>query len=690
MEVPALLRGVTEVSFNPFQHEEVIMWMLQQKLARLRTPAIEEALRALPFRLHVPHVPRKSSSRAVARESYWDTFFGGAPVPTWLQCTCCQARVRCTKRTLFFVPSHSGLWPACGMCAKFLRYRGLKSPLEVISEHVSKAKTRMTFQAYFKNKRWVCPGFNKVYAVWRNAISRVQSRRPDRFRWFLLSPQDWLTVFLQSRGICPLTGSWLQLDGPCKISIDRIHNEHGYQTGNVHCTTVTANFTKQELDDEHFVSWWTQAKPRMLRLLDQSAQPSHFFSAACLPMAESKRRTAWDVLGVTSRAREEEIRTSFCALYTATDDVERQEELLDAYEILGSATDVVDSYQQILDGKFYAEQVSDPQDAYRSSYMLNDCRDVTFAPMMLKRKPLAIALQHLRLKHRTRFYGRFFQALSPLTTAEQIQQAYDDTLQGLENQHFAETQHMTPELIQEHKQNLEESYAILGCPTRRAIYDRIRRHGYVTKTLPDTDIRVRVIATATNIQHFLDEPNFTHHIDVQLPPEQNLPPPGKHPHHASRTRDDLAQRCADTQQYHGGTHAWQHVEFLVDWDAEHQSAAQQLQEASRMRHAWTPDQIQKRRRDLDQGTICPRDFGTSTPLTKLQERIWIWALRTSEKTQLQPLQLPDLRLEQNTKRRMEHPTSRPQRNKKRSKLKLDFLQLNTFAKECDALIAQYS
>ena len=39
---------------------------------------------------------------------------------------------------------------------------------------------------------------------------------------------------------------------------------------------------------------------------------------------------------------------------------------------------------------------------------------------------------------------------------------------------------------------------------------------------------------------------------------------------------------------------------------------------------------------------------------------------------------------------MEHPTSRPQRNKKRSKLKLDSLQLNTFAKECDALIAQYS
>ena len=105
-------------------------------------------------------------------------------------------------------------------------------------------------------------------------------------------------------------------------------------------------------------------------------------------------RTAWDVLGVTARAREEEIRTSFCALYAATDDVERQEELLDAFEIIGTGTDVVDSYQQILDGKFYMEQVGDPQDVYQSSYMLNDCRDGTFAPIQLKHKPLATALQH--------------------------------------------------------------------------------------------------------------------------------------------------------------------------------------------------------------------------------------------------------------------------------------------------------
>ena len=654
MEVPALLRGVTEVSFNPFQHEEVIMWMLQQKLARLRTPSIQEALRVSPFRLHVPHVPRKNYTRSGARESYWDTYFGSSTVPACLECTCCQARVACTKRTLFFVPSESGLWPACGMCAKFLRYRGLKSPLEVIAEHVSEKKTCMTFQAYVKNKRWVCPGFNKVYAVWRSAISRVQSRPHERFRWFLLSPQDWITVFLESRGVCPLTGSWLQLDGPCKFSIDRIDNERGYQTGNVHCTTVTANLTKQELNDEHFASWWTQAKPRMLRLLHQSASASHYLSAGlCAAMTDSTevprtRQTAWDVLGVTSRAREEEIRTSFCALYSATDDEERQEELLDAFEILGSDTAIVDSYQQILDNKFFTEQVSDPQDVYRSSYMHNDCRDVTFAPIRLKHKPLAVALQHLRLKHRTRFYGQFFHALSPLTTAAQIQQAYEDTLLGLDNPHFAETEHMTPEKIRDNKRALEESYAVLGNPTHRALYDRIRRHGYVCKTLPGTDIRVRVVATAAHIQDFLQEPNFTHDIAIQLPPEQALPPLGTtHTHHATRTRDDLAKRCEDTKQYHGGTHAWQYVEFLVDWDADHLSAARQLQEATRMRSAWTHDQIQQRRRDLEHDNITPEDFGTSTPLTDLQKRLWTFALRADEEALHAPseVQFPELCLD---------------------------------------------
>ena len=162
------------------------------------------------------------------------------------------------------------------MCAKFLRYRGLKSPLEVIAEHVSEKKTCMTFQAYVKNKRWVCPGFNKVYAVWRSAISRVQSRPHERFRWFLLSPQDWIRVFLESRGVCPLTGSWLQLDGPCKVSIDRINNERGYQTGNVHCTTVTANLTKQELNDELIGLRREQFNLRMQRGAGQLANPAQF------------------------------------------------------------------------------------------------------------------------------------------------------------------------------------------------------------------------------------------------------------------------------------------------------------------------------------------------------------------------------------------------------------------------------
>ena len=586
------------------------------------------------------------------------------------------------------------------MCAKFLRYRGLKSPLEVIAEHVSEDKTRMTFQAYFKNRRWVCPGFNKVYAVWRNAISRVQSRRHDRFRWFLLSPQDWIHVFLQSKGVCPLTGSWLQLDGPCKVSIDRIHNERGYQAGNVHCTTVTANFTKQELDDEHFASWWAQAQPRMLRLLTQSAQPSHFFSASCPAMDDETERaparTAWDVLGVTARAREEEIRTSFCAMYAVTDDVERQEELLDAFEILCTDTDVVDSYQQILDGKFYTEQVGDPQDVYHSSYLLNDCRDVTFAPIRLKHKPLATVLQHLRLKHRTRFYGKFFRALSPLTTAEQIQQAYEDTLLGLDNPHFAETQHQTPELLRNHKEDLEESYAVLGNPTRRAVYDRIRRHGYVCKTLPGTDILVRVIATAEHIQDFLQNPSFMHHVTIQFPPEKALPPPGKQKPHATRTRDDLKQRCAETRQYHGGAHAWRHVEFLVDWDAEHQSAAHQLQEATRMRHAWTPDQIQQRLRDLDDDTITPSDFGTSTPLTPLQKQIWTRALRyEKEGFQAQPaVVLPDLYLDSSpqkktNKKRLAPPLNpRPRRSRYVTQPSQREI-LAAFVRDCNDVVARF-
>ena len=57
------------------------------------------------------------------------------------------------------------------------------------------------------------------------------------------------------------------------------------------------------------------------------------------------------------------------------------------------------------------------------------------------------------------------------------------------------------------------------------------------------------------------------------------------------------------------------MEFLVDWDADHLSAARQLQEVTRMRSAWTHDQIQQRRRDLEHDTITPEDFGTSTPLT---------------------------------------------------------------------------
>ena len=162
-------------------------------------------------------------------------------------------------------------------------------------------------------------------------------------------------------------------------------------------------------------------------------------------MASAGECTAWDVLGVSTRTRDEDIREAFCALYEATQDAERQEKLLDAFEILGSDPAVVDSYQLILEGTFYAEQAVDPQDVYRSSYELNDCRDVTFAPLRLKHKPLAVILQHLRLRHRTRYYGEFFSSLSPHSTAAQIHQAHADTLPGLNNPHFVSAHKMTPE-----------------------------------------------------------------------------------------------------------------------------------------------------------------------------------------------------------------------------------------------------
>ena len=382
-------------------------------------------------------------------------------------------------------------------------------------------------------------------------------------------------------------------------------------------------------------------------------------------MASAGRtRTAWDVLGANTRMRGDEIQEAFCALYGATQDCGRQEELLDAFEILGSDPAVVDSYQLILEGTFYAEQAVDPQDVYRSSYELNDCRDVTFAPLRLKHKPLAVILQHLRLRHRTRYYGEFFSSLSPHSTAPQIHQAHADTLLGLNNPHFASTHKMTPEEIQGHRDNLEESYGVVGHPERRAMYHRLRRHGYVCKRLGA--ILVRVVATSPNVQHFLAAPEHAPPIEVLMPPERGLPPIGEpEKQHATRTREDLAQRCA-ALQYQGGPHAWEQVEFLVEWDAAHAHAAHDSQEATRIRHTWTPAQVQQRLRDLEHDTITPQDFGTST-LTDLQKRIWRHALQQeAEEPAPSPLALPTLQLEapkarkrSNTKKKKQHPAPPP-------------------------------
>ena len=95
---PALLQGVTEVPFNPFENEDVVLWMLAQKLARIRTPAILEALRQSTFELHVPHVPRKSAPPRARVQTYWAQYFGSSPVPESLPSTCCRNQARQKQR----------------------------------------------------------------------------------------------------------------------------------------------------------------------------------------------------------------------------------------------------------------------------------------------------------------------------------------------------------------------------------------------------------------------------------------------------------------------------------------------------------------------------------------------------------------------------------------------------------------
>ena len=46
------------------------------------------------------------------------------------------------------------------------------------------------------------------------------------------------------------------------------------------------------------------------------------------------------------------------------------------------------SYHQILQDTFYTEEIVDARDVYRSSVEVNDCKDVVFAPVRLKHKPL--------------------------------------------------------------------------------------------------------------------------------------------------------------------------------------------------------------------------------------------------------------------------------------------------------------
>ena len=121
--------------------------------------------------------------------------------------------------------------------------------------------------------------------------------------------------------------------------------------------------------------------------------------------------TAWDILGANTSMRGDEIREAFCAKYGATQDAERQEELLDAFEILGSDLAVLESYQLILEGTFYAESVVDRQDIYRSSYELNDCRDMFFGALRLK--PLPCGSSCARWASAPRSWTRCAPALTP-------------------------------------------------------------------------------------------------------------------------------------------------------------------------------------------------------------------------------------------------------------------------------------
>ena len=47
-----------------------------------------------------------------------------------------------------------------------------------------------------------------------------------------------------------------------------------------------------------------------------------------------------------------------------------------------------------LQDTFYTEEIVDARDVYRSSVEVNDCKDVVFAPVRLKHKPLSVILQH--------------------------------------------------------------------------------------------------------------------------------------------------------------------------------------------------------------------------------------------------------------------------------------------------------
>ena len=183
--IPKIFQDQTEVTFSPFEHREAVEWLLMHKLSRIRTPLILEALQRTPFEMHIPY-RKRPAGRGKPREPYWYQYFGGSRPPAWLRCTGCHRRVRATKRTLFFVPSPRGLWPACAMCAKFLRYRGLCNPCDVIREH--SRREPLVFHARYRLKRWTCPAFDVVFGLWRNAISRMQHRKHARFRCFRLSP----------------------------------------------------------------------------------------------------------------------------------------------------------------------------------------------------------------------------------------------------------------------------------------------------------------------------------------------------------------------------------------------------------------------------------------------------------------------------------------------------------------------